>query len=376
MSERDEHLDTGTGWPERSRPHPGEPQPAELAEPEPEPAELAEPEPPVAELAEPEPPVAELAEPAPEPAGAAAPQPVGEGAQPQPVEAAQPPPEEAPEPQPVEAAEPEPSALEADFYDLGDDEPAEPEAADLDKTAPGTTDDVPRRRRISAAGAAIGVLLVLLGFAFVIQLRSHATDPQLAAARPEDLVRILSDLDARKDRLTQEIGQLETTQQQLAAGSQGRSAALAAAEKRAQDLGILAGTLPAQGTGILVRLVPGGQGLKSGLVLDTVEELRDAGAEAMQIDGANGVSVRVVASTWFADGPGGALSVEGHILSGPYTISAIGDPQTMQTALNIPGGVVDTVHNAGGNVIVNQPGLVRVTTLHQTEAPRYARPAS
>jgi uncharacterized protein YlxW (UPF0749 family) len=84
----------------------------------------------------------------------------------------------------------------------------------------------------------------------------------------------------------------------------------------------------------------------------------------------------VVASTWFADGAGGALSVEGRTLSGPYTISAIGDPQTMQTALNIPGGVVDTVHNAGGNVIVNQPGLVRVTTLHQTEAPRYARPAS
>ena len=84
---------------------------------------------------------------------------------------------------------------------------------------------------------------------------------------------------------------------------------------------------------------------------------------------------QVVASTWFVDGPGGPLSVDGRTLTGPYSITAIGDPQTMQTALNIPGGVVDTVHNAGGNVIVNQPGLVRVTTLHETNAPRYAKPA-
>src|SRR5207245_9985232 len=139
----------------------------------------------------------------------------------------------------------------------------------------------------------------LLGFAFVIQLRSNATDPQLASARPEDLVRILSDLDARKDRLSQEISQLETTQQQLAAGSQGRAAALDAAAKRARDLGILAGTLPAQGPGVQVRFQPGGQALKSSVILDAVEELRDAGAEAMQIEGANGASVRIVASTWF-----------------------------------------------------------------------------
>jgi uncharacterized protein YlxW (UPF0749 family) len=334
----DEHHDTGTGWPEGAR-RPAAPQPA----PEPEPAVVTEPEPAV--VTEPEPAVVTEPEPAvvTEPASASA------------------------EEEPEEHGWAE--AVEA----TGAAEGAEPPAPG---TGSGDAAAAPRRRRVSVAGAGIGVLLVLLGFAFVIQLRSHATDPQLASARPEDLVRILSDLDARKDRLTQEISQLETTQQQLAAGSQGRTAALAAAAKRASDLGILAGTLPAQGPGIQVRLVPGAQGLKSGLVLDAVEELRDAGAEAMQIDGANGVSVRVVASTWFADGPNGALSVEGHTLTGPYSISAIGDPQTMQTALNIPGGVGDTVHNAGGTVIVNQPGVVRVSTLHQTEAPRYAKPAS
>ncbi len=269
----------------------------------------------------------------------------------------------------------------------GDDDEAVAPAAEVrewDVDGPDETPDeepdgvpVPRpaRRRLSVTGALIGVLLVLFGFAFVAQLRSQATDPTLAADRPEDLVRILSDLDARKDRLTQEISQLRTTQQQLTAGTQGRAAALDAAAKRARDLGILAGTLPAQGPGIQVRFVPGGQGLKAAVILDAVEELRDAGAEAMQIDGGNGQSVRIIASTWFVDGPDG-LVVDGQTLTGPYLVTAIGDPPTMRTALNIPGGVVDTVHNAGGNVIVDQPDTVRVTTLHPAGTPKYAQPAS
>jgi uncharacterized protein YlxW (UPF0749 family) len=256
--------------------------------------------------------------------------------------------------------------------------PADPPEWDVDgagaaeEAAPASS---VRQRRLSVAGAAIGLLLVLFGFAFVVQLRSNATDEQVSSARPEDLVRILSDLDARKDRLSQEITQLQTTQQQLAAGSQGRAAALDAAAKRARDLGILAGTLPAQGPGIQVQFIPGAQGLKAAVMLDAVQELRDAGAEAMEIDGGNGTAVRIVASSWFVDAPGNGLEVDGRTLTGSYELTAIGDPQTMRTALNIPGGVVDRVHNAGGNVIVNEPGTVRVSALHEAATPHYARPA-
>jgi uncharacterized protein YlxW (UPF0749 family) len=266
------------------------------------------------------------------------------------------------------AAEPEAEAAARD-WDVDSSEGEEPAPAPPDGAAPAA------RARMSVAGAVIGLLLVLFGFAFVVQIRSNATDEQLSNARPEDLVRILSDLDARKDRLSQEIAQLQNTQQQLAAGSQGRAAALDAAAKRARDLGILAGTLPAQGPGIQVQFLPGRSGLKASVLLDAVEELRDAGAEALEIDGGNGSAVRIVASSWFVDGQSGGLDVDGQHLTGPYWLTAIGDPPTMQTALNIPGGVVDTVHSAGGNVIVNQPGTVRVSALHQAGTPRYAQPA-
>jgi uncharacterized protein YlxW (UPF0749 family) len=231
-----------------------------------------------------------------------------------------------------------------------------------------------KKRRVSTGGAVIGVLLGLLGFALVVQLRSNATEPYSSTARPDQLVTILSDLDARKDRLSEEITQLQATEQQLQAGSQGREAALQEATRRADELGILAGTVACEGPGMTVRLVPGSQPLKAWMVLDTVEELRGAGAEAMQIAGEGGSAVRIVASTYFSDVNGGLL-VDGATLHAPYTITVIGDPQTMQPALNIAGGVVDTVHNANGTVIVD-PGTVRVTAVHTSNPPRYAKPGN
>jgi uncharacterized protein YlxW (UPF0749 family) len=295
-----------------------------------------------------------------------APQPVS----PPPAPAEPPPEADEPAPAPVEADEPAPAPVVAD-----EPAPAPVEAVELEPAPVEAGAAAARRRRLSAAGAVIGLLLGLLGFAFVVQLRSNSTDQQLSADRPEDLVRILSDLDARKDRLSQEINTLETTQQQLAAGSQSRQAALAEASRRADELGILAGTLPAQGPGLRVEFRSASKAVQASDVLDAVEELRGAGAEAMQITGTNGTAVRIVASSSFVDASGGRLLVDGTELAGPYTMTVIGDPQTMQIALNIPNGVVDNVHTHGGNVTITSADTVQVSVLHQVTNPRYAQPA-
>jgi uncharacterized protein YlxW (UPF0749 family) len=232
-----------------------------------------------------------------------------------------------------------------------------------------------RIKRPSPGSATIAVLLVLLGFALVVQLKSRNTDADLEAARPEDLVRILSDLDAQQTRLRNEISDLEDTKRQLDSGTQGQAAALADARKRADELGILAGTRPAEGPGLQLDFVAGGEPVRAETILDAVEELRGAGAEAMQVSGSGTAPVRIVASTSFVD-DGAGLRVDGAVLGAPFRVTVIGDPQTMLTALNIPGGVVDTVRQHGGTVSVNQADPVRVTALHAPVSLKHARPVS
>ncbi|MFF5181552.1 DUF881 domain-containing protein [Micromonospora sp. NPDC000316] len=232
------------------------------------------------------------------------------------------------------------------------------------------------RWRVSTAGVMIATLLALLGFTLVVQLKTTSTDPTLGATRQEDLVRILSDLDARENRLQQDIRALEDSQRQLASGEQGRQAALDEATRRADELGILAGTLPAVGPGLTVQFTGGVKPISANRVLDAVQELRGAGAEAMQISGGDRVTVRVIASTYFLDGENGSLVVEGRRLAAPFTITVIGDPATMRTALNIPGGVVASVRGDGGNVTFGEREVAEVSALHLPIELEHARPVS
>ncbi|MCW6007313.1 DUF881 domain-containing protein [Micromonospora sp. CPCC 205371] len=240
-------------------------------------------------------------------------------------------------------------------------------------SAPATAKPGPRR--LSSAGVVIALLLGLLGFTLVVQLKSNSEETGLASARQEDLVRILADLEAREQRLRQEISGLEDSQRQLTSGVEGRQAALEEASRRADELGVLAGTLPAQGPGLTVRFEEGDQRLKAAAILDAVQELRGAGAEAMQISGTSGDAVRIIASTYFLDADDG-ITVDGERLTGPYTIDVIGEPRTMETALKIPGGVVESVSNDNGTVIVQERDVVEVSARAAPTNLQYARPAS
>jgi uncharacterized protein YlxW (UPF0749 family) len=249
-----------------------------------------------------------------------------------------------------------------------DDEPAEPAAARPAAASPA-------RRRMGSASIIIGLLLALLGFTLVVQLRGDSRNSDLAALREDDLVRLQSDLTAQEDRLQKEINDLEASQRQLQSGAEGRQAALAEATKRANELAILAGTVPATGPGIEVRMVGGRNPIKASDILNAVEELRGAGAEAMQIAGADNQVVRIVASTAFVDTDGG-IQAGVNRLTGPYTLTVIGSARDMRVALEIPDGLVASIRNDGGNVTVDERDTVEVKALSAPVALEHARPES
>ena len=238
-----------------------------------------------------------------------------------------------------------------------------------DDDAGGTADRARGSSFRVRAGVLIGVLVALLGFAIAVQVRSNSSSDSLSGAREEDLIRILDDQNLQAARLRQQIADLQLTVSQLQAGGDRNSVALQQAEQQLAALGVLLGTLPATGPGVVVTVTDPARKLQPEDLLDIVQELRGAGAEAIQFGG-----VRVGVSTSFTAAPSG-VQVDDTVEQPPYVVRAIGDPKTLDTALNIPGGVAATARAAGGDAEVAEMQRVTITALRQLPNPKYASPS-
>jgi uncharacterized protein YlxW (UPF0749 family) len=224
--------------------------------------------------------------------------------------------------------------------------------------------------RLSRAQLTVALLLFVLGLGLAIQVRSTSdTGGALRGARQEDLVRILTELDNRGQRLQDEKRGLESQRGQLETSSNQAAEALKQTRQKAQELGVLAGTVAAEGPGITLTIHDPHGGVQADSLLDTLQELRAAGAEAIQIN-----DVRVVAATFFTDGTDG-VRIDGHKVSQPYVFKVIGNPPDLEPALNIPGGVVQTLEKEQATADVVRSQKVVVDALRPSKQPDYARSA-
>ena len=231
----------------------------------------------------------------------------------------------------------------------------------------------PRRAHRIRAGALIGVLTALLGFAIAVQVHANSQSNDFAGLREDDLIGILDNQNARADRLRQQIAELQQSLRSLQSSGDRSAAARKQAEQEAQALGVLLGTLPATGPGVVVRIDDPHDSLHAEDVLDVVEELRGAGAEAISFGG-----IRVSTDTAFTDvggSGGGSVAVDGEPLQPPYVVDAIGEPKTLDTALNIPGGVAAAIRADGGSLSVDERATVTITVTRTLPTPRYAVPS-
>ena len=225
------------------------------------------------------------------------------------------------------------------------------------------------RSRPSRLQVLAGVLLFLLGFAVVTQAR-QTSESGLSALRESDLIRLLDDVTDRRERLEQENTQLVEQRDLLLNSSDSAEEARRAAAERSETYAILAGTAPAVGPGVQLVVRDRDGVVDAPFLLDAVQELRDAGAEALQIE-----QVRVVASTAFVDVGEGAVQVDGTVVRSPYTVLAIGDPDVLVPALSIPGGVLQDLEQDGAQVDISERSEVVIDALRVPTEPEYARPA-
>jgi uncharacterized protein YlxW (UPF0749 family) len=215
-----------------------------------------------------------------------------------------------------------------------------------------------------------GAAFALLGLLLVAGALVFRGDDVLANARPADLVQILDSLESENDRLEAEQRALQAELDVLTDGTSAE--ALAKARERQESLEVLAGTTAVRGPGIRMVIRDPAGVISASDVLNAVQELRDAGAESIEV-----AQRRVVVDTWFADPPEGedpGILISGDLRGSPYVFLAIGDPQTLATAMRIPGGLEGSVTTAGAEFILEARDTVDITATVPLTAPDYAEP--
>lgn len=206
---------------------------------------------------------------------------------------------------------------------------------------------------------AVVAVFAVLGFLLALQLKSvriygSPTDAT-SAARLETLQGLYNQATEERDKLQE---QLDETQKELeefrsAAATGDESAAL---KTEVDHLSMLAGLTDVEGPGVMVVMTDSTAENTSGdeadyLIHDSdlltmLNELRDAGAEALSLNGQRVLATSEVRCA------GSVVIINGQRVSAPFVIYAIGDPTTLYNALTMRNGVVDVLSQWKINVSV------------------------
>ena len=218
---------------------------------------------------------------------------------------------------------------------------------------------------------AVVAFAAIAGFLVVGQLQGDREVPnQLEAENEGDLARILSGLNDEADALQAELAELRVQLNELRRSSESDAAAADAIDQQIRSLEVLAGTSPVTGPGIVVTITDPSGNLTYDAMIDIVQELRDAGAEAIAVN-----TERIGVATAFAERDG-RITVNGRALTAPYRVFAIGQAATLEGGLKIPGGAVDALTALGKDVKVEIAKQARVDVPALSRPPEFevARP--
>ncbi len=195
-----------------------------------------------------------------------------------------------------------------------------------------------------SAQLSLTIVCFTLGLLLVAQFRTQRmTDSSLLSASSADQLLIIGSLVENNTRLREEM---DTLEEQLSEYQQATGrAVLETLVEELNKVRIINGLVEVSGAGVEVS-IDGPIGVLD--VQDLINELRNAGAEALAINGE-----RLTLYSVIAGAEGGGMTINGVRLSRPYVLQAIGQPETLETALLRSGGLIATLERNYEGLVVS-----------------------
>ncbi|MER3455430.1 MAG: hypothetical protein C4304_00735 [candidate division GAL15 bacterium] len=236
---------------------------------------------------------------------------------------------------------------------------------------------VGRDRAAAALKAATVVLLAFMGFLLVSQARAGRYFREQPEVRTRNLYALATMLRQEREARRQLEEELATLQERVReyeqAAATGRTA-LEVLRRQLEEYRVALGLVPVEGPGVVVQVAEPRRSVRGPVAVQyqdlvaLANELWAAGAEAVAVNGQ-----RVVANSGFSQ-VGGTILVNLRRLSAPFVLEAIGDPGTLEGALNIRGGVVEGLKGLGLDVRVQRRDRIRLPALRGGFKFEHARP--
>lgn len=203
----------------------------------------------------------------------------------------------------------------------------------------------------------IFALALLIGLIISIQLNTSDAHDQgglIPVAQVDALEQQLKEVRREKEAILAEYLELEQRLKEIEEKNLSDDAFIQSAMKELERYRMAAGVLDVKGPGVIITVddpIPTEENPGDGystimvrydLLLALVNKLKDAGAEAISINGQ-----RIIAKTEISLA-GDNVNINTVPTAPPYTIKAIGNPDTLEGALTIRYGIVENMRNNYG----------------------------
>jgi len=188
---------------------------------------------------------------------------------------------------------------------------------------------------------AITIVCVLLGIMIAWQYKSvnyYQSISIVQNKRMDELKEEVIRLQNQKTELQEKLRELENENKLYESEKAGENLAINAIRKELQDVKLFGGLVDVKGKGIIITLENNDFVQVQDIdILNIVNELRAAGAQAISVN-----NERIVAMSEIRTA-GRYIMINGNQQISPYVIKAIYDPEKLERALLLMGGVVESL---------------------------------